>query len=210
MATDGQEPRRDPSRQPALIIGLGNPGQRYAETRHNAGFWFLDELIDRSASALRLQTRLHAEIAKVNIDGRDCILARPTTFMNHSGRAAQAVSAYFKIPAENILVAYDELDLPPGTARLKFDGGHGGHNGIRDIARSLGSSTFHRLRLGIGHPGVREAVTPWVLSRPSREQELLIRQSIGRALDALPIFLGGQVNEAMKRLHTESADDNGI
>lgn len=190
-----------------LIIGLGNPGPKYAETRHNAGFWFLDELLSRTQTRLRLQTKLHAETGKVNLDGRECILARPTTFMNHSGRAVQAVSAYYRIPPENILVAYDELDLPPGTARLKFDGGHGGHNGIRDSVLSLGTATFYRLRIGIGHPGVKDAVTPWVLSRASREQELQIRQSIGRALECLPEFLGGQVNAAMKQLHTEIADE---
>lgn len=186
-----------------LIVGLGNPGPKYAETRHNAGFWFLDELAQRSGARLRLQTRLHAETAKSSIEGRECILARPTTFMNHSGRAVQAVAAYYKVSPENILVAYDELDLPPGTARLKFDGGHGGHNGIRDTIRCLGGAGFHRLRIGIGHPGVKDAVTPWVLSRPTRDQELEIRQSIGRALECLPEFLAGSTNEAVRQLHTE-------
>jgi len=199
MTTSDQEPRRDP----LLIVGLGNPGPSYAETRHNAGFWFLDELVSGTDAQLKLQTRLHAETAKVSLHGRECWLARPTTFMNHSGRAVQAVSAYYKISPENILVAYDELDLPPGTTRLKFDGGHGGHNGIRDTIRCLGTAAFHRLRIGIGHPGVKDAVTPWVLSRPSREQELGIRQSIGRALDCLPEFLDGNVNEAVKQLHTD-------
>jgi PTH1 family peptidyl-tRNA hydrolase len=187
-----------------LIVGLGNPGPKYAETRHNAGFWFLDELAKQAGASLRLQSKLHAETAKVSIEGRDCILARPTTFMNHSGRAVQAVSAYYKLPSENILVVYDELDLPPGTARLKFDGGHGGHNGIRDSIRCLGSSAFHRLRIGIGHPGIKDAVTPWVLSRPTRDQELLIRQSIGKSLESLPLFLRGEVAEATKHLHTET------
>ena len=187
-----------------LIVGLGNPGPKYTETRHNAGFWFLDELADRAGASLRLQSKLHAETAKVTIEGRDCILARPTTFMNHSGRAVQAVSAYYKLPTENILVVYDELDLPPGTARFKFDGGHGGHNGIRDTVQCLGTREFHRLRIGIGHPGTKDAVTPWVLSRPSREQELLIRQSIGQALDSFSLFANGEVAEAMKRLHTEA------
>jgi PTH1 family peptidyl-tRNA hydrolase len=198
MADNGQEPRLDP----LLIVGLGNPGDRYAETRHNAGFWFLDDLLRQSGESLRLQKKLHAETGKAVLNGRECILARPTTFMNHSGRAVQAVSAYYRIAPENLLIAYDELDLPPGTARLKFDGGHGGHNGIRDAVTALGSSAFHRLRIGIGHPGVKEAVTPWVLSRAPVSQTVLIRRSIDRALDALPAFVCGNVPEAMKLLHT--------
>jgi PTH1 family peptidyl-tRNA hydrolase len=190
-----------------LIFGLGNPGDRYAETRHNAGFWFVDELARRSEAPLRLQKKLHAETGMASLHGRECILARPTTFMNHSGRAVQAVSAYYRVPPGNILVAYDELDLSPGTARLKFDGGHGGHNGLRDIFQALGSGDFYRLRLGIGHPGVKEAVTPWVLSRATAEQTALIRGAIDRAVDALADFLGGRVGEAMKRLHTEAVGD---
>lgn len=205
MADIGQEPGPDS----ILIFGLGNPGQRYAETRHNAGFWFLDELIRKSGASLRLHKKLHAETAKVSLHGRECILARPTTFMNHSGRAVQAVSAYYRVPPANLVVAYDELDLPPGTARLKFDGGHGGHNGLRDIFQVLGSGDFYRLRLGIGHPGVKEAVTPWVLSRATAEQTAALREAIERALDALPDFLGGRVGEAMKRLHTEPAGEPG-
>lgn len=187
---------------PVLIVGLGNPGENYAETRHNAGFWFLDELVRQSGASLRLQKKLHAETGKVSLHGRECILARPTTFMNHSGRAVQAVSAYYRIPPEDMLVAYDELDLPPGTARFKFGGGLGGHNGLRDIVRALGTHDFHRLRLGIGHPGVKEAVTPWVLSRATREQTEDICGAIDRALEALPDFLAGRVDEAMKHLHT--------
>lgn len=203
MADDGQEPCADqPGLEPLLIVGLGNPGPKYAETRHNAGFWFLDELIRLSGAGLRSQQKLHAETAKVSLHGRDCVLARPTTFMNHSGRAVQAVSAYYRIAPGDILVAYDELDLPPGTARFKFGGGHGGHNGIRDMAQCLNTPEFHRLRIGIGHPGFKEAVTPWVLSRPGKDQESLIREAIHRSLEAMPDFVSGRVNDAMKRLHT--------
>ncbi|MDX1555484.1 MAG: aminoacyl-tRNA hydrolase [Xanthomonadales bacterium] len=205
MADSSQEPQSSQS-GPLLIVGLGNPGDQYAETRHNAGFWFLDALVGNAGVGLRLQQKLHAETAKVNVHGRNCILARPTTFMNHSGRAVQAVSAYYRVSASDILVAYDELDLPPGTARFKFSGGHGGHNGIRDTVQSLGTADFHRLRIGIGHPGFKDAVTPWVLSRPGRDQEQLIRSAIDKALDALPDFVDGRVNDAMKRLHT---DDKG-
>jgi len=207
MADNGAENGTGSSLDPLLIVGLGNPGDRYAETRHNAGFWFLDELLRRSGFTLRLQKKLQAETAKVSIHGRECILARPTTFMNHSGRPVQAVSAYYRISPVNTLVAYDELDLPPGTARLKLDGGHGGHNGLRDIIQCLGSAGIYRLRLGIGHPGVKEAVTPWVLSRASREQAGLIHEAIDRSLDALPDFLAGRAGEAMKRLHTESGGE---
>jgi len=202
MADPGQENRLDP----LLIIGLGNPGEKYAETRHNAGFWFLDELVRKSGASLKLQKKLHAETAKVSLSGRECILARPTTFMNHSGMAVQAVSAYYRVSPGDILIAYDELDLSPGTARFKFGGGHGGHNGLRDTLRCLGSPEFYRLRLGIGHPGIKEAVTPWVLSRATREQSHLIQNAIDRALEALPDFLSGQVGKAMKRLHTEAGE----
>jgi PTH1 family peptidyl-tRNA hydrolase len=203
MMDPGQEPRLDP----LLIVGLGNPGDKYAETRHNAGFWFLDELVRKSGVGLKLQKKLHAESAKASLSGRECILARPTTFMNHSGMAVQAVAAYYRVAPGDILVAYDELDLPPGTARFKFGGGHGGHNGLRDTLRCLGSPDFYRIRVGIGHPGIKEAVTPWVLSRASREQSILIHDAIDRALEALPDFLSGRVGEAMKRLHTETGED---
>jgi PTH1 family peptidyl-tRNA hydrolase len=191
-----------------LIAGLGNPGARYAETRHNAGFWFLDRLAELSGAGLRSQSKLHAETARVTFNGVDCILARPTTFMNHSGQAVRAVLDYYRLVAARLLVAYDELDLPPGVARFKQGGGHGGHNGMRDIFRHVADHDFLRLRIGIGHPGIRDAVTPWVLSRASAEQELQIRQSIGEALDALPLVLAGDLPGAMTRLHTDK--DNGI
>jgi PTH1 family peptidyl-tRNA hydrolase len=130
------------------------------------------------------------------------------TFMNDSGRAVQAVSAYYRVAPGQMLIAYDELDLPPGTARLKFSGGHGGHNGLRSIVQCLGTADFHRLRLGIGHPGVKEAVTPWVLSRASQSQEQLIRGALERALDLIPEIVCGRVAEAMKQLHTEAVGDS--
>ena len=193
---------------PFLIVGLGNPGARYAETRHNAGFWFLDRLAETAGAAFRAQSKLHADLARVKWHGADCILVRPTTFMNHSGQAVRAVLDYYRLEASRLLVAYDELDLPPGVARLKLGGGHGGHNGMRDIFRHMADHDFLRLRIGIGHPGVKEAVTPWVLSRASAAQEQFIRQSIGEALDALPLVLAGDLPGAMTRLHTEK--DDGI
>ena len=185
-----------------IIAGLGNPGPKYAETRHNAGFWFLDELARATGASFRSQSRLQADTARLRLAGHDCILLRPTTFMNHSGQAVRAVSDYFRVPVENMLVAYDELDLPPGTARLKKGGGHGGHNGMRDIFRHLANHEFLRLRIGIGHPGSRDAVTPYVLSRATAEQEKLIRGSISDALEVLQDLLEGDLAAAMKQLHT--------
>lgn len=188
---------------PFLIAGLGNPGARYAETRHNAGFWFLERLLREVGAGLKAQPRQQAECARVAWQGRDLVLARPTTFMNHSGQAVRALVDFYRIAPEDILVAYDELDLPPGVARLKTGGGHGGHNGIRDMIRHLGSPEFLRLRIGIGHPGNKDAVTRYVLSRSPAEQRAEIDGAIGQALDVMPLVLGGRLQEAMTRLHTQ-------
>ena len=193
---------------PILIFGLGNPGSRYAETRHNAGFWFLDRLAQTAGVRFRVQSKLHSETARVNLGGHDCILAKPTTFMNHSGQAVRAVMDYYKGSAAQLLVAYDELDLPPGVARLKQGGGHGGHNGMRDIFRHTVDHDFLRLRIGIGHPGNREAVTGYVLSRATAAQERLVRDSISDTIDVVPRLLGGDVAGAMKELHT--VIENGL
>ena len=190
-----------------VIVGLGNPGEKYAETRHNAGFWFLDLLAKRSGAVLRSQSKLHAELAKTSLYGQNCILVKPTTFMNHSGQAVRAVVDYYKISSDRLLIAYDELDLPPGVARLKQGGGHGGHNGLRDIFRHSRDHEFLRLRIGIGHPGSRDAVTGYVLSRPSAEQELLTRRVITDAADVMRDVLGGEISKAMKNLHTVTGPD---
>jgi PTH1 family peptidyl-tRNA hydrolase len=198
--------------EPFLIIGLGNPGDRYAQTRHNAGFWFLDRLAHETGAKFRAQSRMQSELARVSLHGRDCILARPTTFMNHSGLAVRAVMDYYRLGSDALLVAYDELDLPPGVARLKQGGGHGGHNGLRDIFRHTADQGFLRLRIGIGHPGDRGAVTGYVLSRAPAGQERQILDSIARACDVLPRVLDGDLGQAMKELHTQPApesDDNG-
>jgi PTH1 family peptidyl-tRNA hydrolase len=187
---------------PLLIFGLGNPGDKYAETRHNAGFWFLDRLVDAAGSGLRPSSRLHAATTRASLHGRNCILARPTTFMNDSGRAVRSVMDYYGVGASQLLVAYDELDLPPGVARLKQGGGHGGHNGLRDIFRHTADHDFLRLRIGIGHPGSKDAVTAYVLSRAPAEQERQIRESIEEAIEALPLLLAGDAPAAMKQLHT--------
>jgi PTH1 family peptidyl-tRNA hydrolase len=189
--------------KPFLIVGLGNPGTRYAETRHNAGFWFLERLAADAGATFRAQSKLHAEVARVSYKGRDCILARPTTFMNESGQAVRAVLDYFRLDASQLLVAYDELDLPPGSVRLKLGGGHGGHNGMRDIFRHTVDQEFLRLRIGIGHPGHKDRVTPWVLGRATASEEQQIRSSIAEALQVMPLVLEGEIPAAMKQLHTE-------
>ena len=193
---------------PFLIIGLGNPGSKYAETRHNAGFWFLDRLAELSGLKFKRSLRLHSHVAKGSVFGHDCVLVKPRTFMNESGRAVRAVVNYYRVDPAQVLVAYDELDLPPGTVRLKQGGGHGGHNGLRDIFRHVSDREFLRLRIGIGHPGHKNAVTAYVLSRPTAEQERQMVGSLGEAMDVLPVVLDGDVPAAMKELHTDKS--NGL
>lgn len=185
-----------------LIIGLGNPGPEYAKTRHNAGFRFVDALAERTGARWGLESKLFGETAKVDIAGHTVWLLKPATYMNLSGKSVTTAQRYWKIAPEETLVAHDELDLAPGVARLKFDGGHGGQNGLRDIIHLLGHGKFHRLRVGIGHPGHKDKVTPWVLGRPGKDDDILIGQGIDDAIDALPLALTGDFSEAMKRLHT--------
>ena len=188
-----------------LIVGLGNPGPEHTRTRHNAGFWFVDALAEKFGGRFGLESKLFGETAKVEIAGQSVWLLKPATFMNLSGKSVTAALRYWKIEPEQALLAHDELDLPPGTARLKFDGGHGGQNGLRDTMRLLGHGRFHRLRLGIGHPGHKDRVTPWVLGRPSAQDEDAILDGIARALDVLPLAVGGQFDKAMQQLHTVGA-----
>ena len=188
----------------SLIIALGNPGPRYVETRHNAGFWFLDALLSGAGVTLRERSKLGAETTRVSLHGRDCILARPTSFMNRSGRSVRAVMDYFGIPAAKLLVAYDELDLPPGVMRLKQGGGHGGHNGLRDVFRHLSDHDFLRLRIGIGHPGHKDAVTKYVLGRSPKQVRAVVEQAIQRAVEVMSLVLDGRLQEAMNALHTDS------
>ncbi|MBS0438845.1 MAG: aminoacyl-tRNA hydrolase [Proteobacteria bacterium] len=185
-----------------LIVGLGNPGAEHLRTRHNAGFWFVDALAQREGVRLGLEAKLHGETGKIVLDGNPLLLLKPNTFMNKSGIAVASALRYWKIEPEEMLVAHDDLDLPPGAARLKFDGGHGGQNGLRDIFAHLGHGKFHRLRLGIGHPGDKDRVTPWVLGRPGKADEDAILGAVGAALGVLPLAVAGDFNEAMKRLHT--------
>ncbi len=185
-----------------LIVGLGNPGQEYARTRHNAGFRFVDALAGRAGGAFRVDAKLFGETAQVQVAGRTVRLLKPATFMNLTGKSVLAALQFWKIAPEEAMLAHDELDLPPGTARFKFDGGHGGQNGLRDTMRLLGHGRFHRLRIGIGHPGHKDRVTPWVLGRASAEDEILIDRAIDDALDALPLAVEGNFMDAMTRLHT--------
>lgn len=189
-----------------LIVGLGNPGAEHLRTRHNAGFWFVDALALREQLRFGIESKLHAETAKYVIDGEPIWLQKPITFMNKSGIAVASALRYYKIEAEEMLVVHDDLDLPPGSARLKFDGGHGGQNGLRDIVAHLGHARFHRLRIGIGHPGHKDRVTSWVLGRAGSNDEQAILGAIGAAIDVLPLAIRGDFNEAMKRLHTQERE----
>jgi peptidyl-tRNA hydrolase, PTH1 family len=186
-----------------LIVGLGNPGAEHLRTRHNAGFWFVDALAQRERARFGIESKLHAETTKLEFEGDSLLLLKPITFMNKSGIAVVSALRYYKIEPEQMLVVHDDLDLPPGAARLKFDGGHGGQNGLRDIFAHLGHGRFHRLRIGIGHPGHKDRVTSWVLGRPGSNDEQSILGAVGAALDVLPLAVNGQMNEAMKRLHTD-------
>jgi PTH1 family peptidyl-tRNA hydrolase len=182
-----------------LIVGLANPGPDYAPTRHNAGAWFVDALL--GSTSLKPESKLFCQMANISIHGQSCRVIVPMTYMNESGRAVQAVSQFYKIPAENILVVHDELDLPVGTARLKTGGGHGGHNGLRHIIQALGPA-FHRLRIGIGHPGDAKAVVDYVLKKPSSDDRRAIDDAIIKALQAMPEVMQDNMQGAMKKLHT--------
>src|SRR6476469_1157168 len=189
-----------------LIVGLGNPGLEHARTRHNAGFRFVDALAAQAGVRFGLESKLFGETAKVDIAGRPLWLLKPATFMNLSGKSVVAALRYWKIEPDEALLVHDDLDLPPGTARLKFDGGHGGQNGLRDTMKLLGHGKFHRLRIGIGHPGHKDKVTPWVLGKPGLDDEAAILRALDDAADVLPLAVAGDINEATKRLNTGPAN----
>lgn len=190
-----------------LVVGLGNPGDKYARTRHNAGWWFVEALARRHGGVFRAEPKLQSEMARVSVpaDGGGAVdlwLQKPTTFMNRSGAAVAAASNFYRIAPGEVLVAHDELDLPAGTARLKLGGGHGGHNGLRDTSAAVGPD-YWRLRLGIGHPGHKDQVLDYVLQRAGADDERAIEAAVERALDALPVLLGQGGEKAMNRLHTK-------
>lgn len=191
-----------------LIVGLGNPGDKYDRTRHNAGFWLVDCVARRAGAEFKPERRFFGETAQAAVDGAICRLLKPTTFMNKSGRAVAALAGYFRIPIERILVVHDDIDLPPGSARLKRGGGHGGHNGLRDIVSALGGDGgFARLRLGVGHPGRSDEVVDYVLRTPPTGERDLIVEAIDEAVAVLPLVVAGEVEKAMNRLH--ATKDNG-
>ena len=185
-----------------LIVGLGNPGSKYEQTRHNAGFWFVEEIARLKGAHFRPESKFSGEVCKVVLEGREIWLLKPTTFMNRSGLAIKQLASFYKIPVENILVAHDELDLEPGTARLKTGGGHGGHNGLRDTIAQMGKE-FNRLRIAIGHPGHRDQVSDYVLHRASQDEQISIDNSIDDALLVLPLLAQGSWEKAMHRLHSK-------
>jgi len=186
------------------IVGLGNPGQQYEQTRHNAGEWFVRALALENNLALRVEKKFHGLYARWLVSGQDCHILIPTTFMNLSGRAVSSLCHFYKIPTTEILVAHDELDLPAGSAKLKKGGGHGGHNGLRDIIEKLGGEKdFYRLRVGIGHPGHREKVLGHVLGKASQQDQQLIEKSIASALDVVSLLINGQFSLAMQQLHSQ-------
>ncbi len=185
-----------------LIVGLGNPGSEYATTRHNAGFWWLDELAQKQNLRFKHEAKFHGLAARTQLHGHEMLLLKPQTFMNVSGRAVAALAQFYKITPAEMLVVHDELDLSPGVARLKMRGGHGGHNGLKDIIAHLGSKDFWRLRLGIGHPGVAAEVSDFVLNNPRREERELIEQAMQHALEIVPLLVEGKTEAAMLRLHS--------
>lgn len=184
-----------------LIVGLGNPGPQYARNRHNVGFWFVDRIADT-----RRESRYDADLGTTTIGGERVVLMKPMSYMNRSGGPVGAYVRFFKIPPAQILVVHDELDLAPGVARLKQGGGHGGHNGLRDIIAQLGAG-FWRLRVGVGHPGSKDEVIDYVLERVPAAERTLIEAALARALDVVPEMVRDGTQKAMQRLHTRA--DNG-
>jgi PTH1 family peptidyl-tRNA hydrolase len=192
-----------PSAPIRLIVGLGNPGPDYAATRHNAGFWLIDHL---ARGDLRKETRFNALAAKTRIAGNEVWLLEPQTYMNRSGQSVGAIARFFKITPEEILVVHDELDLPPGAARIKKGGSSGGHNGLKDITAAVGTQDYWRLRVGIGHPRelkLQQPVVDFVLHRPRAEEQSLIDEAIDRSLSVIPLLCEGRHEQAMMELHTD-------
>lgn len=187
-----------------LFVGLGNPGEEYQATRHNAGAWFVEQLCQKWGLDLQFENKFHGLLASAVIQGQKVRLLVPTTFINASGQAIRAVSQFYQIPPEAILVAHDELDFAPGVIRLKQEGGHGGHNGLRDTIQHLHTDHFNRLRIGIGHPGQRHQVHDYVLSRPKKEETALIMGAINQSFNLLDLLLKGDIQAAMLQLHTHS------
>lgn len=192
-----------------LLVGLGNPGPEYQGTRHNAGFWWIDALAREMKLTLGTDKAYHGQVARATVGGQAVWLLKPQTFMNLSGRSVAALAGFYKIAPEEILVAHDELDIVPGQLKLKRGGSHAGHNGLRDIHEQLGSDDYWRLRLGIGHPGVKSEVINWVLKKPLAAHQDAIEACITRSLKAVPLLLGGEMGKATMLLHTKPAQEPG-
>lgn len=189
----------------ALIVGLGNPGPHYVATRHNAGFWLLDQLV--LPNQFRQEAKFFGAVSRIEQPNSSVWLLKPNTFMNRSGQAVLALAHYYRIPVEQILVVHDDLDFSPGTARLKQGGGDGKHNGLKDIIAQLGSNQFLRLRIGIGHPGRGASISDYVLSEPNSADQLAITQSITAALTVMPFIIGGELDKALRQLHTTNSNE---
>jgi PTH1 family peptidyl-tRNA hydrolase len=185
-----------------LFVGLGNPGPEYDATRHNAGFWWVDALARELKVSLSHEKGYHGLVARTTSQGETIWLLEPQTFMNVSGKSVAALARFFKIKPEEILVAHDELDVVPGQAKLKFGGSHAGHNGLRDIHAQLGTGDYWRLRIGIGHPGVKAEVVNWVLKKPLAEQRTAIEECIDRTVKAAPMLIAGEMEKATALIHT--------
>ncbi len=188
-----------------LIVGLGNPGRQYARTRHNAGWWLVDALLAQHRGAWR-RGAAQAELARVRIEESELWLAKPTVYMNRSGEPVNALAHFYRIAPQEILIVHDDIDLPPGVARLKQGGGHGGHNGVRDVIAQLGPD-FWRLRLGVGHPGAKDMVLEAVLERPTAAEQQLIDEAVQRGLEAVPELLRAGAQKTMHRLHSDGRDE---
>lgn len=185
----------------SIIAGLGNPEDRYAQTLHNAGFWFADEMARRDGARFRYEKRFDADVCKINVAGNDVWLIKPQSYMNNSGGPIRSILDYYRQATAKLLIAHDEIDLPPGTVKLKIGGGHGGHNGLRDVIRHCGAD-FMRLRLGVGHPGHKDEVTEYVLKKASRDDESAILKNVDEAAGVMPMLADEGLNAAMKKLHT--------
>jgi len=184
----------------SLIVGLGNPGKEYAQTRHNAGFWFVEQIADRYNIPLKVDTKFHGLSGRGNIEGHDVRLLLPSTFMNRSGQSVVPFAKFYQIAPESILIAHDELDMNPGVIRLKSGGGHGGHNGLKDIVPHIGAN-FQRLRIGIGHPGSKELVSGHVLSKAPSSEQNLMDDAIHHALSRLSLLVDGEIQQAMNQIN---------
>ena len=191
----------------SLIVGLGNPGTEYAQTRHNAGFWYVERLAQRYGISLKSESRFHGWTGRGQIEGHDVRLLLPSTFMNRSGQAVVPMAKFFQVTADQLLIAHDELDLASGVIRLKSGGGHGGHNGLRDIVPHLGAE-FHRLRIGIGHPGHRDKVTGHVLGKAPTAEQALLDQALDEALRLTDLIVAGNISQAMNQINRFSASSS--